>query len=243
MASHSYSLPVGGLVGQTIGIFLRNLVPFLVLGALVLAPWIALRIVFDDAVEKQDNLAIPVLLFLLQSLLAYILTGAVTFGVVQQLRRQPAGFGAVISQGLSSFGRVLGTGLLCGVRILLWTILFYVPGVIESVRLFVAIPAAVMEGKSNVAAVDRSKALTRGSGWSIFGAWLLIAVIGAGIGMIGVFVLHSSDQAVLAKPMWLEITIAVVVGPFSATMAAVAYFMLRRGKENVDATQIAAVFD
>ncbi len=243
MATHPYSLPVGGLVGQTIGVYLRNLIPFTMLGALVLSPWIALRIAIGDADASNGPRALSLLATLVQALLSYILIGAVTYGVVQQLRDQPAGIGLAISQGLSSFLRVLGTAFLCGIRIFLWSLLLWIPGIVENVKLYVAIPAAVMEGKSSGAAVERSKSLTRGSGWAIFGAWLLIFLISFGLGMIGFFVLHSRNSDVVALPLWLEIAIALLVNPFSATMASVAYFMLRQGKENIDATKIAAVFD
>ncbi|MEO6593646.1 MAG: glycerophosphoryl diester phosphodiesterase membrane domain-containing protein [Planctomycetota bacterium] len=243
MATRSYSLPVGALVGQTIGIYLRNAVPFLVLSAIVLAPWIALRIALEDTMSRPENKALPLLLTLVKILLTNILTGAVTFGVVQQLRQKPAGIGSAISQGLSSFGRVLGTSLLCGIRIGVGLLLLVIPGIYESVRLFVAIPAAVMEGKSGGRAIERSATLVRGSGWALFGALLLAGLISAVLGMIGVFMLHASNEDFTSTPAWFDIGLAVVLGPFSATMAAVAYFMLRQGKENVDVKEIAAVFD
>lgn len=250
----NYTLPIGDLVGKSIAIFLRNLFPFTLLGVLFMAPWIALHIyhmqLLGEAPPRRHGetpdtalLMLPFAEMLLQSLLSFLLTGAVTFGVVQQLRGQPAGIAQVISKGLSSFGRVFATGFLCGLRIMLFTLLLIVPGIIQQVKLYVAIPAAVMEGRDASHAMSRSELLTKGSGWQIFGAWLLILLIGFGLAMVAFFVAHAADPGVLKSPVWVDIAITVFVGPFGATMMAVAYFLLRKGKENVDPKEIAAVFD
>ena len=91
--------------------------------------------------------------------------------------------------------------------------------------------------------MERSKSLTRGSGWPIFGAWLLVFVASMGLGFLGFFFAHGYDPDQIAQSPWVDLTIALLLSPFSATMAAVAYFMLRHGKENVDVKAIAAVFD
>jgi hypothetical protein len=81
----------------------------------------------------------------------------------------------------------------------------------------------------------------------IFAAWLLIALIGIGVAAVagGVVAIFAVENQGLHDgiPMWLEIAITILTTPFSATMAAVCYFMLRMGKENVDVKELAAVFD
>jgi hypothetical protein len=249
----NYTLPFGQLVGKTIGIYLRNLLPFAVLGAIVLAPWIVLRIYMQESMGEatydgsQSIAGMDVASFALQTLLGYVLTGAVTYGVVQQLRGQPAGLGQVIGIGVQSFFRVLLTGVVVGVLVGLATMLLIVPGIIVSVILFVAIPAAVMERAGPGDAIGRSADLTKGSRWLIFAAWLLIALIGIGVAAVagGVVAIFAVENQGLHDgiPMWLEIAITILTTPFSATMAAVCYFMLRMGKENVDVKELAAVFD
>ncbi len=242
MARTQFQLSVGALVSKSLGIYFRNLVPFVVLAAIVLAPWIVLRLTL---MEDPDLIWAPLAGMLLQTVLGFMLTGALTYGVVQQLRDQPAGIAAALSQGLQSFTRVLGTSLLCAVRIALWSLLLYIPGIIESVKLFVAIPAAVMEGKGASASIERSNRLTEGSRWAIFGAWFLILILGFGAFFLMMFVLSSGIEAPEEgrSTAWLDIGIALLMTPFSATMGSVTYFLLRKGKENVDAKEIAAVFD
>lgn len=252
MARTHFQLPVGDLVGKSLSIYFRNLIPFTVMTALVLSPWIALTLylapasVVIDPITEQPVFRfnfVALGMFLLQTLLGFMLAGSLTFGVVQQLRGQPAGILVAVSQGMQSFARVLGTSFLCGLRILAYFLLLYVPGIIEQVKLYVAVPAAVMEGKGASASVERSIRLTDGSRWHIFGAWLLVALLGIGLGLlVGVTVAMAAPDFEL-DDNWLAIGIQLFMAPFAATMSATAYFLLRKGKENIDAREIAAVFD
>ena len=251
----SFSLSVGQLVGASFRNFFRNLVPFSILGALILSPWIAFHVwqvnqftVIETSTGPVTfpNVALLVVDFLLQTLLGYVLTGAVTYGVVQQLSGQPAPLAATISKGLQVFGRTLATGFLAGLRILLFTLLLVVPGIIEAIKLYVAIPVAVIEGGGAGRAIERSKALTDGCRWQVFGSWVVVILIGWGVlFLIGaVFAMLAPEQARTNAGLFfgLQIATTVLLTTFSATVAAVCYSMLRRGKENVDAQQLASVF-
>ncbi len=235
--SPSYSLPIGGLVGKTFAIYLRNLLPFSLLSAVVMAPWIVLLV----SLRGTTDTALLTVAGLLQTLLAWVLTGAVTYGVVQQLNDAPAGFGDLLAAGLRSILRVLATSIVTGLIIAVGMLLLLVPGVIATVILYVAVPAAVIEGRGVGEAMNRSAALTKGSRWQIFGAALLIGLIMIGVSLLGAFVFAAT--AAEGPPIWFEIAVAIVLTPFGAVMAATCYVMLRQGKENVDVKQLAAVFD
>lgn len=86
--------------------------------------------------------------------------------------------------------RALGKILpLIGVMILfflgvgLGTVLFIVPGIILAVMWIVALPAAVADTSNPVKALGRSRALTKGNRWRIFGLvllfWLIAGVVEA----------------------------------------------------------------
>lgn len=253
MARTHYVLSIGDLVGKSLSIYFRNIVPFTLIAAAVLSPWIAFVLWFDgysqELVDAGDEDAVLTVALgglaslIAQTTLAFMMTGALTFGVVQQLRGEPASVAQALNQGVAAFFRVLGTSLLVGLRVLLWSLLLYIPGIIEQVRLYVAIPAAVMEGKTAGAAVERSVRLTDGSRWQIFGSWMLIGVLGAVLaGILGAALFMINDGFDPENP-WIEVVAQLLLTPFGATMGATAYFLLRMGKENVDAKQIAAVFD
>lgn len=238
-----FQLSLGSLLSQSFAVYLRNLIPFLLLGTVVFVPWIALRY-FGAQAERANQVPINLLATLLQMLLAQLLTGALTYGVVQQLRGQRAGVGALLSHGVSSFFRVLGTGLLSGLVIGLGMLLI-VPGLIFAVRYYVAVPVAVMEGHAGTEAMGRSKSLVAGSGWVVFGAFLVVALIAAVLGGVVGAVLAFQPDGSLEKAMeslWFEVPINVFSNTFGATIMSVAYFQLRKGKENIDAEQVANVF-
>ena len=75
-----------------------------------------------------------------------------------------------------------------------------------------------------------------------FGAVPLFTLVTVGGLMVLVFLLAGMFREG-EFPAWIEVAMNVVVAPFGATMPAVCYFLLRTGKENVDAKDVAAVFD
>lgn len=238
--SSTFSLPFGAFVSTALGIYVRNLVTFVLLCAMVLAPWIVLRILLRQSGVTVGGEALSTVL---QSVLGMVVTGALTYGVVQQMQGKPAGLGQLVSAGLSALGRVFVTGLVTGLIIGLGTVMLVIPGIIATVLLYVAIPVAVMEKAGVGDAMRRSAELTSGSRWAIFGAALLVMLVSLGIVFLAGFLsATTSTDRFGSLPLWMEIGIPLVLTPLSATLSAVAYVMLRRGKENTDLEQIAAVF-
>jgi uncharacterized membrane protein len=256
-ATRRYTLPFGDLLGQTLSIYFRNFVPFTVLGAIVMAPWAAIWLPAQSILDPDGGridrgdfgkfLLLQIGAFIAQMLLTYLLTGAVTYGVVQQMRGQPAGIGQAVAHGFKNLGRALGTGILFLVRWLLFSLLLVVPGIMEFCRLYVAVPAAVMEGRGGGQAIERSKLLTDGSRWPIFGA---LVVVGMGLamisGVVAAIVMIATGGPRSGSGMAVNIVmiaLTVVSQGLQATMTAVTYFLLRRGKENADPAALASVFD
>ncbi len=60
--------------------------------------------------------------------------------------------------------------------------------------LYVAVPVCVIEKQGVIASLSRSRALTKGYRWQIFGLFLLVMVIG----FIGLFILSR----LAAAPSW-----------------------------------------
>lgn len=104
---------------------------------------------------------------------------------------------------------------------------------------FVLVPAARLEGGSPLRALTRSWRLTAGSRWALLGAWLLIAVIELlGLLLTGVAVRYAQGLSIV-----LMIGTLCVGDGLLALLRAVAFDELRAGKEYVDATAVARVFD
>jgi hypothetical protein len=241
MARSSFTLPVGTVVSKSLSIWLRNLLPFTLLAVCVMAPWIVFEVMVTRKAEPDS--ALPAAGLPLQLVLQFVLTGAITYGVVSQLRGQPAGLAQVLAKGMQCLLGVLGTSLLVGLRVFLFMLLLIVPGIIQMVKLYVAVPVAVAEGHAGSPALARSVSLTAGSGWQILGAHLVAAVLVPALigGLIGGVIAVSTgiSRDVL---FWLQTGAAVLLTPLGATVPAVCYYLLRQGKENVDPQAIADVF-
>ena len=107
------------------------------------------------------------------------------------------------------------------------------------------LPAAIIERRGIGHAIERSKALTLGSRWPIFGAGVLVQLATMGLAALATFALVSAtgkSPDAERTQAWVEVVFMPFTTTFGATMYAVCYAMLREGKENVDAKQLAAVF-
>jgi hypothetical protein len=240
----SQPLTVGALVGTSLSIWLRNLVPFTLLSALLMAPLVAFDVLVVREAARPDGFSpLDFASLGIAVITSFLLTGAVTFGVVCELRGERASMAVSVAKGLQTFLAVLGTSLLAGIQVVLLLCLLIVPGVLRMLQLYVAVPVAVMEGTSGGAALRRSSGLTAGSRGALFGAHLLaVALVPVGVGLLLAALVAA--RIVEQETMdWINHGVNVLLAPLASTVPAVAYVMLRQTKENVDARTIAAVFD
>ncbi|MFN9755620.1 MAG: hypothetical protein ACK58X_04315 [Planctomycetota bacterium] len=232
-----FRLRIGELVGRSFEVYLANLAPFLLLSAIVFVP--GMLVTYAALSSGADNAPTLVLVAgILTALAGQLLTGALTYAVVQKLRGEPAPVAEVLSIGVRSLLRVLLVGIVTGVCIGIGMIFLIVPGMILMTWFYVAVPAAVVE-RIGLDAMGRSRTLSEGSRWQIFGAVLLLVLASAGLNWL----LTQMTEGMGMAGLLLQFAVEVALGPLGATMAATCYFMLRVGKENVDASKLAAVFD
>lgn len=264
-----FSLDFGALFGTTFTMYFRNIVPFTILAAIVLSPWSALQFFIPDATRLETREEVFTFAMwglgsvLLQGVLNLLVTATLTHSIASQLAGKQVQLTQSVVDGMQSIGRALLTLLLvmlrCGIYVLaaavlsallasvvrglsIIALLLIIPAMVEFIRLFVALPVAVMERVGAVKSVRRSIDLTAGSRWQIFFAWLLLIIITAMIGgVIGALLVLVARDA--ANSPWVNILITVVFAPLGAMLAPVAYGLIRRGKEHIDADEIAATFD
>lgn len=181
--------------------------------------------------------------------LGFLLSATLVYGTVLELRGGRAGIFQCISRGLGSLLPVIGIGILVSLIVGLGSLLLIIPGIIAFLMLWVAIPVAVVERPGVMASLSRSRALTKGYRWPLFGLILILVILGGIIsaiagGIVGLGGFFATGEA--TSPFVL-LAINVVVQGFSgaliAVASAVAYHDLRIAKEGVSAEQIAAVFD
>jgi hypothetical protein len=243
-----YHLEVGRTIARSFSIWMKSFVPFSILSVIVNLPVIVLTYAFlanepSDLMLRDLNRATHVLDFLAGS----VLSGAVTFSVIQHLRGRPAGIGPSLATGLHSLLVVLGVSLVVGLMTLVGLVLFIIPGIIVSCTFNAAVPAAVIEKIPVGAALRRSKNLTIGNRWSIFGAFFGVGLFALVVNVIIRIAVVGTEPAAT----WQDAAINTAMGqilaalftPVLAVIPSVIYHDLRIGKEGANVEDLAAVFD
>src|SRR3982751_1350696 len=137
------SLGIGDVLGKTFSVFFSNLLPFILLTGIAMSPLLVLEGYTIEMGKTpgtpSPQMLVPLLLVALFSILCpYLATGAITYGVFQQLRGKDATIGDCLGRGLSALLPVLGLALIQGLAVFAGAVLCLLPGVILAVRWGVA---------------------------------------------------------------------------------------------------------
>jgi len=261
-------LRVGDLLARSVRIYLRNFLPFLPIAAIAYAPWLLLEL-WSPMVE--DTTMATLIWFgwaVVEESCHFVLAGVLSIAVVQQLRGRATVHD--LTRGLHAVPPALGAAVLAAVRVQMWILLgtllaqwsaymgtiylallsfpLWILALLQVLRLFVTMPASVLEKRTALAALRRSAQLTKGVRGPIFGAWLmLMAAQLLVMQALGYLLVDNVDVMFPLRfyllPQWITATVKVVFAPLMATAMATAWFLLRRSVDQVDADDIAAVFD
>ena len=108
----------------------------------------------------------------------YLAAQALLFRVTAaQLDGRPESFGAYAGAAARALLPLIGLAVLLTLAVWFGFLLLFVPGVMLAIIWSVAAPALVIERTGVFAAMSRSRALTRGARWRIFGLVVLIYAI------------------------------------------------------------------
>jgi hypothetical protein len=120
---------------------------------------------------------------------------------------------------------LIGAGLLSGIAIGIGSLLFLVPGLILLTIWAVIAPVIVVERSGVIGAFGRSRELVRGNGWQVFGVifvvFLITAVVGVALGLIGAGISHTAGIRIL-----VNLIASTITAPIGALAAATIYFRL-----------------
>lgn len=161
--------------------------------------------------------------------------GALIYGAAKSYLGEQKTVGGSVSFGLSRFAPLLLTALLKGVIIVIGLILFIVPGVYFLFRYALTSSVVVIEGKSGMAALRRSKELVSHSGhtFELVGLGVICALIGFAIGM-PVDLLGDGIIAAIVGSV-----LQTLVFAFTATVFVVFYFSARCRIDGFDLDRLA----
>ncbi len=179
----------------------------------------------------------------------YVLQGMVVKAAVNGFNGKSTSFGDAFDVGVRMFLPLLGLAIVAGIGILIGFFLLIVPGVILCVLWSVAAPAVVVEKRGVFESLQRSRDLTRGHRWPVFGLLVIYAVLSWIIGAVLTGLGMATGGSILdgAPNLWVDLiagpAVSVLSGVVASAGVAALYYELRTAKEGAGAEILASVFD
>jgi uncharacterized membrane protein len=173
------------------------------------------------------------LLFLAQTVVMHL--------AFQKMSGHPMNFGMSMRHAFSRFLPTVGALLWAAVIIFLWSLLLIIPGLIVGFGMVVAVQACLIEDLGPMEAVRRSRELTKGHRWTIFGIYLVFIVVN-GI----VLALFQTITLRVFGPMVSSLVygfLSLAVQAYAPVLAVTIYHDLRVAKDGIGPGNFAAVFD
>lgn len=243
-------LDIGEVVRVTFGVIQRNLASFLILSTIFAGvPSLVVgfgRFSIDGGQQTGPTGAFLTLFASLVSIATNaVLQGALIHLTAGDLNGRKGSVADGLATGLRNFLPLVGLGILYGVGVGLGMLLLIVPGFILLVMWSVAGPALIVERKGVTESFTRSGVLTKGSRWTIFGLIVIYFVVAvviqmaltALVGGLSAFT-EGGPGAVLATTV-----ISILTSMIGAAGGAVLYPELRRIRDGVGVSELAAIFD
>jgi hypothetical protein len=253
IAAAPSSFRVGAVFSRAFELLFRDFGKFFGLSLLAWAPFLLLTLL---AGGTQPGLASGVppgggaiarwaLSFLgialLWMLLSVLCQAIILYGAFEQMRGKSFAVGESLKRGLTRFFPILGVILCMAFGGGFASVFLIVPGIIVFLMWYVAVPVCIVEERGPFASLGRSRELTKGSRWKLFGIVIVIAVASWVVQMIVQFVfLAAVGKLIAAVATFL---CSALIAAYRSILAAVVYYDLRVAREGIDIDRIAAVFD
>ena len=254
---------MGRVITRTFEVLGRNFVAFallaLLLGGLpnLLVGLVQMRFVDNQAMFQPEMIGGTIVGALVMLAAAFVLQASIVHATVTDLNGRRVVLGDSLKVGLRDCLPLFGLAILMGLGIMLGALLLIIPGLILTVVWSVAVPAKVVEKLGVLQAMQRSRDLTRGHRWPIFGLFVLYAIANWILSVLIVFasvpftpLAPASAGAITAIGSATSIVhivasaiVATISTLISTTGGAALYFELRGSREGVGPEALASVFD
>ena len=179
----------------------------------------------------------------------FIVQGVVVKAAVNGFNGRKTELGDAFGVGLRMFLPLLGLGIIASLGMFLGFMALVVPGLILSVWWSVAAPAVVVEKRGVFEALGRSRDLTRGYRWPVFGLLVIYVLLSWVVGMAlgGLSLALGGGFMGGGASLLANIVSGPVVNVLSGVVASAGvaslYYELRSAKEGAGPETLASVFD
>ena len=237
---------VGSVISRSASILSRHFLTFFIVTVIAHSPMILLARTLTPQPTDVDQAVRLGVAWGLLGLVQLIVLGTLGEAVIvhaafQDMQRRPVRLAESLNVALRRLLPILGFAFVAYLLIWLGFSLLIIPDLILYTMWFVALPACVVERLGPWSSLRRSRELTKGHRWKLFGLALLLIIGGFGSPFLQ-FALTAVDAdaivALIGRLIWNGLWVS-----FASTVVAVAYHDLRVAKEGVDIDQIAGVFD
>lgn len=207
-----------------------------------------------DTFQQIGSVAISLASVAVIVLLQVLVLGSLTRATIAYANGARTSIGESVGAGLAVVLPLVGLSIVMGLGIMVGMLLLIIPGIILYVMWSVAAPALVAEREGVMKALGRSRELTRGARWKVFGVlailvvgyWIVSAIVGAA--MFGAFGFDVAAVAAAAEeglPIgWLlaDLLLSTVLLTVWSTIIASLYVELRTWKEGPADQALAEIF-
>lgn len=233
---------IGRVLGDSFRVLGANLLPFLTLTLLLIAPvYVALGLGGDSTALVAPDSGLDFLALIVEMMLSFVAEAALVYGTFRQLQGRRGSFGDTVATGLRNVLPVVLVSLAVGLLALLGLAVLVIPGLIVMTVYAAAVPAAVVEHLGVGASLNRSATLTKGCRWRVFGVLLVTIFLQIGLEMVIELALDFQGNPIASLVVaWL---LSGAISALYAVLATVIYHELRHVKEGSELDEIAAVFD
>ncbi len=255
---------IGRVISGTFSVIGRNFGPFallaLILGGLpnLLVSLAQISFISDQQTFSPQAMIGFFLGLVVMLVAAFVLQAAIVHATVADLNGRRVVVGESLKVGLRNWLPLFGLAILMGLGLMIGFVLLIVPGIILAVMWSVAVPAKVVEKIGVMEAFQRSRDLTRGRRWAIFG---LIVIYVIAVWIVEAAIMAAFMPFVLSKGLQPGAAAAgfshsinivtLVASPLIATLStlvstaggATLYSELRGTREGVGPEALASVFD
>ncbi|WP_165187584.1 hypothetical protein [Caulobacter soli] len=255
---------IGRVISGTFSVIGRNFGTFallaLILGGLpnLLLSLVQISFVGHQQVFSPQAIVGSVVGLVVMIVAAFVLQAAIVHATVADLNGRRVVLGESLKVGLRNWLPLVGLAILMTLGLMVGFVLLIVPGIILAVMWSVTVPAKVVEKIGVMAAFQRSRDLTRGRRWAIFGLFVLYVIAvwiveAAIMAAFMPFVLSkgaSAPEAMAGFNSSINL-VSMVASPLIATIStlvttaggATLYSELRGTREGVGPEALASVFD
>jgi len=235
---------VGRVLSRTISVLSHRFLTFFIVSFVAFVPLIVLQKatanVERDPTQALTMVGLSLVMLVLMLVLSMLSSAVILHGAFQDMRNRPVHLAESLKVGLRRFLPLMGLAFLAALLMVIGLILLIIPGLILYTIWFVSVAACVVERTGAWASMRRSRELTKGHRWKVFGIVLLLILLSLVNPLLQV-VLSAAGGATLAL---IGTTIWTAIGSaLSSVLIAVTYYELRAAKEGIDIEQIASVFD